>query len=55
MYARDEDYIFASEKLSGTQPRSGSQLVVDYTVLLESEQAFSGLRMASPTTVMAKS
>jgi integrase len=30
MYADDEDYIFASEKLGGTQPRSGSQLVEDY-------------------------
>jgi hypothetical protein len=30
MYADDEDYIFASEKLDGTQPRSGSQLVEDY-------------------------
>ena len=30
MYADDEDYIFASEKLDGTQPRSASQLVEDY-------------------------
>lgn len=30
MYAKDDDYIFASEKLSGSQPRSGSQLVEDY-------------------------
>jgi hypothetical protein len=30
MYADDDDYIFASEKLGGTQPRSGSQLVEDY-------------------------
>ncbi len=30
MYAVDEDYIFASEKLDGAQPRSGSQLVEDY-------------------------
>ena len=30
MYTDDEDYIFASEKLSGAQPRSGSQLVEDY-------------------------
>ncbi len=30
MYADDEDYIFASKKLNGIQPRSGSQLVEDY-------------------------
>lgn len=30
LYADDEDFVFASEKLDGTQPRSGSQLVEDY-------------------------
>lgn len=30
MYAKDDDYIFASEKLNGEQPRSGSMLVEDY-------------------------
>lgn len=30
MYADNEDFVFASEKLDGAQPRSGSQLVEDY-------------------------
>jgi hypothetical protein len=30
LYPGDEDYIFASDKLGGKQPRSGSQLVEDY-------------------------
>jgi integrase len=30
MYAGDDDFVFPSEKLGGTQPRSGSQLVEDY-------------------------
>lgn len=30
MYADDDDFVFASEKLGGEQPRSGSMLVEDY-------------------------
>ena len=30
MYAEDDDFVFASEKLGGEQPRSGSMLVEDY-------------------------
>jgi integrase len=30
MYAGDEDFVFPSVKLGGTQPRSGSMLVEDY-------------------------
>ena len=30
IYSEDQDYVFASEKLRGAQPRSGSQLVEDY-------------------------
>ncbi len=30
MYAGDEDFVFPSVKLDGTQPRSGSMLVEDY-------------------------
>jgi len=29
-YADDDDFVFPSTKLGGTQPRSGSQLVEDY-------------------------
>ncbi len=30
MYAEDDDFVFASEKLGGKKPRSGSMLVEDY-------------------------
>jgi integrase len=30
MYAEDDDFVFASEKLGGEKPRSGSMLVEDY-------------------------
>ena len=30
MYAKDDDFVFPSEKLNGEQPRSASQLVEDY-------------------------
>ncbi len=30
MYAADDDFIFASERKNGTQPRLGSMILTDY-------------------------